>query len=128
MKALIPAFIAIAMIQSAMAEPKIPADIHLQPEKFCLVAGVISAAIMDRFNAGHPKEYVHAEVNALENIQLRAYLNESVTQASQWSEHSRDPIPVKEFASWNYQRCMLVMTPQPPEVFEMVDGKLKKTS
>lgn len=128
MKTLATALLAIAMIQPAVAETKIPADIHLQPEKFCLVAGVISAGIMERLNVGYPKDYVYAEVNALENPQLRAYLNETVTHASQFASHSSEPIPVKQFAAWNYKRCMLVMTPPPPEVFETVDGKLTKTN
>lgn len=128
MKALAIALLAISVSVPAMARPDIPADLHHQPEKFCLVAGVISAGIMERVNVGYNPEYVYEEMNRIDHLQLRIYLNESVTLAQQFATHHAGPVPPKEFAKWNYQRCIRAMTPKAAETYEMVGGKLKKTS
>lgn len=125
MKRLIAALALATCAMPAMAD-KIPADLHMQPEKFCFVAGVISAGIMERFNVGRPIEYTYAEVNRLDQPELRTYLNESVTLAGQFYRHAGEPVEPKQFAQWNYQRCMSTMKPKPAETYEMVDGKLKK--
>lgn len=91
------------------AEPKFPADLHVNPDKFCFVAGVISAGIMERLKVGYNPEYVYEEVSRIDHKLLRIYLNETVTLAQQFSMHSRDPVPPKDFAEWNYQRCLRAM-------------------
>jgi hypothetical protein len=95
-----------ASCQPVMASQIFPTNLHHQPEKFCFVAGVISASIMARLNVGYPVEYVYEEVNELDHKELSTYLNESVTLASQFAWAAKGPVPPKEFAQWNYQRCM----------------------
>ncbi len=111
-----------AACQPVMAK-EIPADLNQHPEKFCLVAAVMGNFIMERRNRGEPLEYLYEEVAQLEQPQLRAYTLETVTLASQFPYMT----PGKEFSQWRYEQCMRVMTPQPAEVYEIVDGKLKKT-
>lgn len=101
--------LAAASCQPVMAEPKFPVDLHLQPEKFCFVAGVISAGIMERLNVGYRPEPMYAEMNRIDQPQLSTYLNETVSLAVQFANHSSEPVPPKEFAKWNYQRCMRTM-------------------
>jgi hypothetical protein len=100
-----------ALTAPAIAESKIPHDLNQDPEKFCFVAGVISAGIMDRTDAGYPREYMYSWVNKLEQPQLRAFLNETVTLADQFAKHSSEPVDKIQFATWNCQRCMAIMAP-----------------
>ena len=110
-----------ALTATAIAQSKIPYDLDQDPERFCFVAGVISAGIMERLNVGYRQEYVYDEVNRLEQPQLRAYLNESVTLAAQFAQHSSEPVEPKLFAEWNYQRCLIAMKPRKHEVIH-ADG------
>lgn len=100
-----------AMTSPAIAQSKIPANLHQYPEKFCFVAGVVSAGIMARTNAGYDREYLYHDVNQMEQPQLRAFLNETVTLASQFAQHSSGPVDVKMFAEWNHERCLAAMKP-----------------
>lgn len=125
---LIAALLAATAISCAYAESKspFPADLPAHPEKFCLVAGVISAGVMEKINVGYPVEVVYDDVNKLSQRELSVFMNESVTLAMQFADHSDLPIPPKQFAQWNYDRCITAMAPRDPEVFEMVGGKLQK--
>lgn len=105
-----------ALTAPAIAQSTIQANLNQDPEKFCFVAGVISAGIMERLNVGYRQEYVYDEVNRLEQPQLRAYLNESVTLAAQFAQHSSGPVQPKWFAEWNYERCLIAMKPRKHEV------------
>jgi hypothetical protein len=105
----------------AIAQSKIPSNLNQDPEKFCFVAGVISAGIMERLNVGYRQEYVYDEVNRLDQPQLRAYLNETVALAAQFAQHSSGPVEPKLFAEWNYQRCLIAMKPRRHEVIH-ADG------
>lgn len=105
-----------ALTAPAIAQSTIPANLNQDPEKFCFVAGVISAGIMERLNVGYRQEYVYDEVNRLDQPQLRAYLNESVTLAAQFAQHSSEPVAPKMFAEWNYERCLIAMKPRKHEV------------
>lgn len=125
MRAVIPAIL--TLLIAALAAPEvvqssIPKDLDKDPEKLCFVAGVISAGIMERFNVGYRKEYVYDEVNRLEQPQLRAFLNESVTIAAQFSQHSSDPVEPKAFAEWNHERCLIAMKPRKHEIIH-ADGR-----
>lgn len=108
----ITAMLACAACQPALASTGIPTDLNQAPEKFCFVAGVMSASIMQRVNIGIPIEVIYDEVNALSDKALSVYLNETTTIAYQFSDHSSGPVPIKEFAAWNYQRCMGDMKPK----------------
>lgn len=110
-----------ALTAPAIAQSKIPHDLNQDPKKFCFVAGVISAGIMERLNVGYRQEYVYDEVSRLEQPQLRAYLNESVTLAAQFAQHSSEPVQPKWFAEWNYERCLIAMKPRRHEVIQ-ADG------
>lgn len=91
--------------QPAMAESKIPSNIHHFPAKFCMVAGVMSAFIMERRNQGEPIEYLYEEASQIEQKQLRTYMLETVSMTT-WF----DPMtPGKWFGQWNYNRCMEAM-------------------
>lgn len=110
-----------ALAAPAVAQSTIPANLNQDPEKFCFVAGVISAGIMERLNVGYRQEYVYDEVNRLEQPQLRAYLNETVTLAAHFNRHSSEPVDPKWFAEWNHQRCLIAMKPRKHEVIH-ADG------
>lgn len=105
----------------SIAQSTIPHNLNQDPEKFCFVAGVISAGIMERLNVGYRQEYVYDEVNRLEQPQLRAYLNETVTLAAQFAQHSSEPVEPEWFAQWNYERCLIAMKPRRHEVIH-ADG------
>lgn len=122
------AAIALASATTAQADSRIPADLHLHPAKFCFVAAVMSAGIMERFNVGQPIEYTYAEINRLQQEQLRTYLNETTTIAGQFYRHNGGAVDVKRFANWNHERCLRTMKPMPAETYEIVDGKIKKVS
>jgi hypothetical protein len=99
------AIISAALSQTAMAESKIPSNLHHFPAKFCMVAGVMSAFIMERRNMGEPIEYLYEEVSQIEHKQLRDYMRETVSMTT-WF----DPMtPGKWFGQWNYNRCMEAM-------------------
>jgi len=98
--------------QPALASTGIPTDLNHAPEKFCFVAGVMSASIMERVNVGMPLEVIYRETNNLSNKQMGAYLNETATMAAQFANHSSGPVPVKEFSQWIYQRCLEGLKPK----------------
>lgn len=141
---LVSALIALASCQPVLAQSKYPANLAQQPEKFCLLIGVASVGIMDRLNAGRPIEYVYDEVSRVDHPELRTRLNETVTLASQFraaanvgaktkekdgsKSAANEQASSQEFSKWNYQRCMRTMKQAPAEIYEMVDGQLKKTS
>lgn len=76
---------------------------------------------MARTNAGYDREYLYHDVNQMEQPQLRAFLNETVTLAAQFAQHSSEPVEPKLFAEWNYQRCLIAMKPRRHEVIH-ADG------
>jgi hypothetical protein len=99
------AIIAAGLSLSAVAEAKIPSNLHHFPAKFCMVAGVMSSFIMDRRNMGEPIEYLYEEVSQIEQKQLRDYMRETVSMTNWFGPET----PGKWFGQWNYNRCMEAM-------------------
>ncbi|MGR2710922.1 hypothetical protein B7453_00360 [Pseudomonas sp. IB20] len=76
--------------------------LHKDPEMFCMVVEPYSQSIISRMNAGSGKQFLYAEMNKIQNYELRTYLNVTVTLASQFP---RDAQP-EMFAQWNAEKCL----------------------